>query len=85
MFFQVARDPVANRGLVPYGIGLKVCYFGTVFGHLFFSSIPLIWIIFAVADVVFALLFVVAFLQLRQRYTTVKPSRPAAIRASSAV
>lgn len=61
LFFAVATRPRRNRGLIPYGIGLKVCYCAVVFGHWGASGIPGMWKPFAIADVVFALLFVWAW------------------------
>ena len=60
MFAAVARDPAANRNLIPFGILLKVSYCGVVFGYWFTTGIPGMWKPFAVADVAFALLFAAA-------------------------
>ena len=53
MFLQIALKPVENRDLVVYGILLKACYVATVAWHLFNGGIPLLWTIFAVADLAF--------------------------------
>jgi len=66
MFVQIARDPVRNRNLIPYGIGLKVSYSAVVFWHWFLSGIPGMWKPFAVIDAVTAVLFLCAYLVLRQ-------------------
>ena len=47
-----------------YGIGLKVSYCGVVFWHWFTAGIPSMWKPFAVADLVFLVLFVWAYLRL---------------------
>lgn len=57
MFFTIARRPVENRNLVVYGILLKCCYVATVAWHTHLGSVPAIWKYFAVADVVFGVLF----------------------------
>jgi len=60
MFLRIARDPVFNRNLIPYGIGLKVSFCAVVFGHWVMKGIPAMWKPFAVADLVFLVLFVAA-------------------------
>ena len=57
MFFAVARNPLANRNLIPYGILLKASYCGLVFGYWFTQGLPGMWKPFAIADLVFAVLF----------------------------
>jgi hypothetical protein len=39
-FLAIARDPVANRNLIPYGIMLKLSYSGTVLYHWFSGGVP---------------------------------------------
>ena len=67
MFFAVAVDPIKNRNLIPYGVLLKVAYCGTVFWHWFNQGIPNMWKPFAWIDLVFAVLFVWSWLQLRRQ------------------
>ncbi len=64
MFFQIAKNPTANRNLIPYGILLKVAYCGTVFGFYFLGSIPLLWVIFGLFDFLFLLSFIWAYRKL---------------------
>ncbi len=64
MFLRIAAAPSANRNLMPYGIGLKCAYSGTVFGYWFTSGLPAIWKPFAVYDVFFAAAFAAAYLRL---------------------
>ena len=66
MFAAVARRPVANRNLIPYGILLKVSYCGTIFTHWAAGGIPDMWKPFAVIDLAFAVLFLWAWLRLRK-------------------
>lgn len=57
IFLQIALKPVENLDLVIYGVLLKACYIGTVAWHALTGSIPVLWILFAVADLVFLALF----------------------------
>ena len=43
MFLEIARRPVENRNLVPYGILLKFCYIATVAWHWSHGGIPDLW------------------------------------------
>jgi len=61
MFAAIARDPIHNRRLIPYGIMLKIAYCGTVLSHWFGSGIPGMWKPFVIFDLVFLVLFVLAF------------------------
>ena len=58
MFLEIARRPEQSRNLVTYGILLKVCYVGTVVWYWIHGDIPAMWKGFALADTVFAALFV---------------------------
>ena len=64
MFFAVARDPVRNRVLIPYGVLLKAAYCGTVFWHWAAGGIPGMWKPFAWADLVFGILFAWSYVHL---------------------
>ena len=61
MFFQIARNPAGNRGLMLYGAALKVGYSGVVFWNVWHGGIPMLWIPWAWADLVFLVLFFVAW------------------------
>jgi hypothetical protein len=65
LFLAIVRSPARNRGLIPYGILLKVSYCGVVAYHWFGAGIPFMWKPFAVADLGFAVLFVWAYGALR--------------------
>jgi len=67
MFIQVARDPVRNRSLIPYGAGLKAAYAGVVFWNELATGIPAFWIPWAWADLSFLVLFLLAWNRLRSR------------------
>ncbi|MBU1043174.1 MAG: hypothetical protein KJ915_02095 [Candidatus Omnitrophica bacterium] len=57
LFMNIARDPIANKNLLLYGILLKISYCSVVFYHLAFGVIPLIWVVFAFLDFGFLLIF----------------------------
>jgi hypothetical protein len=61
MFVMIAKNPVANRNLIPYGMLLKVSYCGVVFFYWFRTGIPGMWKPFAICDLVFLVLFVWAY------------------------
>lgn len=62
MFAAIARRPVANRNLIPYGIGLKLAYAGVVFWQWSLGEAAPLWIPFACADAMFAAAFAWAWL-----------------------
>ena len=64
MFLEIARDPSQNRGLIRYGILLKVAYCSTAFWYWFTTDIPYIWKPFAVIAVIFGILFFGAYKKL---------------------
>ena len=61
MFFRVACDPVKNRDLILYGVALKAAYSGTAFWYQITQGIPFMWVPWAWADLVFLVLFLVAW------------------------
>jgi len=61
MYWRIASDPGRFRDLIPYGIGLKVAYFAVVFYHRVTGGIPDLWIPFAWIDLVFSVLFLLAW------------------------
>jgi hypothetical protein len=66
MFIAIARNPIAWRHFIIYGILLKVAYCGTVFSHWFLTGLPWIWKPFAICDLIFGVLFVIAYMQLKK-------------------
>lgn len=72
MFVAIARHPIRDRGLMIYGILLKVAYCATAFWHWFAAGIPGLWKPFAVIDLIFAVLFFWAY-----RATSAEPAVPA--------
>ena len=57
MFIAIARNPVANREMIVYGILMKLSYSGLVLWYWFNTGIPGLWKPFAVIDLVMAALF----------------------------
>ena len=64
LYWRIASDPVKFKILIPYGIGLKVCYCLVVFFHWATDGIPAMWLPFAWIDVVFLVLFIQAWRQI---------------------
>lgn len=58
MFFRIARDPVAHRDLIGYGIALKASYSGLVFWYDLTQGVPTMWIPWAWIDLAFLIMFV---------------------------
>jgi hypothetical protein len=61
MFAAIARRPRENRGLIPYGMLLKVSYCGVAAYHWLAAGIPALWKPFVVIDLVFLILFLLAY------------------------
>jgi len=78
MFWAVYRNPAGNRGLIQYGILLKVSYCSVVFYHWFTAGIPFIWKPFAIADLAFLVVFVWAYSALKNLTVAGVDSAPVA-------
>ena len=61
MFFAIARDPVANRNLMPFGMLLKGCYSGLTAYYWITTDCPLLFKPFAIIDAAMLVLFVLAY------------------------
>ena len=59
-FWYVARDPRRNRDLIQLGVLLKLAFAGIVLAHYAAGTMPLMWVPFAVADLVFMAAFLMA-------------------------
>jgi hypothetical protein len=64
IFARIARDPVAQRDQIIYGILLKTAYCGLAFYYWTTIDVPWIWKPFAVIDLVMGVLFVIAYFSL---------------------
>jgi len=71
LFLSIARHPEINRHLIPYGILLKISYCAVVFYHWFTAGIPFIWKPFAIADLVFLVVFIWAYAELGKQRSPV--------------
>jgi hypothetical protein len=61
MFAVIAKNPVANRNLIPFGMLLKVSFCGVVFYHWISAGLPNMWKPFAFVDLAFLVLFIWAY------------------------
>ncbi len=61
MFLRIASDPPRFRELMLYGVGLKASYSGLAFWYQATQGIPTMWLPWAWADLIFLILFVVAW------------------------
>lgn len=61
IFVRIARNPIANREQIVYGILLKVAYCGLAFYYWATEVIPWIWKPFAVIDLMMGILFIAAY------------------------
>jgi hypothetical protein len=61
MFFSVARNPVANRNLIPYGILLKLCYSALAGYYWATTDCPTLFKPFVVIDALMLILFWMAY------------------------
>jgi hypothetical protein len=66
IFVRIASNPTKNRDLIPYGIALKASYSGLAFWYIVTTGVPSMWIPWAWADLVFLVVFLFAWLQLRR-------------------
>lgn len=76
MFVQIARDPIGNRRLIPYGILLKVAYCGVAGWHWLDAGIPEMWRAFVFIDLATAVLFAWAYVTVPGS-PSAAPARPA--------
>ncbi|MCA9231890.1 MAG: hypothetical protein KDA57_14670 [Planctomycetales bacterium] len=67
MFFAVARDPVGNRSLIPYGMLLKISYTGLATYYWVTTDCPFLFKPFAVIDGVMLVLFWLAYAKCRHQ------------------
>ena len=64
MFLSVARNPAANKSLIPYGILLKVAFCGVSGAYWGLGNLPAMWQPFFVCDMIFMFLYVLVYRQL---------------------
>lgn len=66
MFLRIAREPLANRALILYGVALKASYCGLVFWYDYTEGVSRMWIPFAWADAAFLVIFVAVWSMLER-------------------
>lgn len=66
MFFNIAKDPKANRNLILYGMLLKLSYCSVVFFHWIGGNIPFIWVLFGFFDLAFLIMFIAVYRMVRE-------------------
>jgi hypothetical protein len=66
MFFAVARDPEANRNLIPYGMLLKLSYTSLAGYYWITTDCPMLFKPFAVIDAVMFVGFWMAYYACRR-------------------
>lgn len=64
MFLVIAKKPLENRNLIPYGIGLKFSYSILVFIYWALAGLPNMWKPFAFADTIVGILFIWSYVYL---------------------
>lgn len=64
MFFNIAKDPIANKNLILYGILLKGSYCIVVFPYWLVGNVGAIWVPFAFIDLLFVVVFIAAQIKL---------------------
>ena len=67
IFVAIARDPLAKRELIVYGILLKIAYCSIALYYWLTTDIPIIWKPFVWADLVMGILFIVAYMSVAPR------------------
>jgi len=64
MFIAIARNPVERRGLIVFGLLLKVAYCSLAAYYWATTDIPVIWKPFVWIDLAMGILFAVAYVSL---------------------
>ncbi len=67
MFLQISTDPVRYREMMPYGMALKAAFAGLAFGYHFSSGVSFMWLPLATIDLIFLIVFVLAWRSTAQR------------------
>jgi hypothetical protein len=71
MFLAIAREPVSNRNLMPFGMLLKISYAGLVCFYWLTTGCPFLFKPFVVIDLGMLVLFAMAFIATAQRQAAV--------------
>jgi hypothetical protein len=74
MFVEIAREPSEHRMLIPYGVAMHLAYAGIVIWYWATSGLPALWKPFALFDLLWAGLFLLAYFALAARRLAWHPS-----------
>ena len=66
MFYNIAKNPIANKNLIIYGILLKFSYCLAVIPHWLTGNIPSLWMPFAFFDLLFMIVFIISYKTLKK-------------------
>jgi hypothetical protein len=69
MFANIARAPVKNGVMIPYGMMLKVAYCAVILYHWFTTGLPTVFMTFCILDLLFLAAFVWAWAEFRRGET----------------
>ena len=61
MFYTIARDPIGNRNLIPFGMLLKISYVGIVSFYWLTTGCPFLFKPFAIIDFAMLVLFALVY------------------------
>ena len=61
IFVTIARDALANKNLIQYGIMLKISYCSVAGSYWLAGSLPLMWQPFVIIDAIMGVLYVWAY------------------------
>jgi len=71
MYFNIARNPIANRNLIPYGILGNISFCLVVFGHRLTGEMPDAWVFTAFINIVFLTGFILSYKALKRIPSTI--------------
>ena len=73
-FYLVYKNPIAHKGIVLLGILMKINYILVAFGNYFMSQLPGFYLPWAAIDVIFLILFIMAYSALNKPESSAKPA-----------
>lgn len=74
MFFEIATDPQRYRGMILYGMMLKLSYIGVVGYHWWATGVPWLFQPFVMIDTAMFVLFGIAYVRLAAAAVAGKPT-----------
>jgi hypothetical protein len=61
MFFAIAKNPLKNRNLIPFGMLLKISYCSIVLYYWALGSVANMFLPFAIFDFIFLVIFLIIY------------------------